>query len=47
MSKTQTENQTDKVLLPFAFPLFGFHCEAESLEEAQKLLQKFINNQSK
>jgi hypothetical protein len=44
MSKNNTnENQNDNVLKPFAFPLFGFFCEAESLEQALTLLNNFIN----
>lgn len=42
MSKTTPQPQQ---LQAFNFPLFGFSCEATSLEEAQKLLSTFLNNQ--
>jgi hypothetical protein len=42
MSKTTPQPPQ---LIAFSFPLFGFSCEATSQEEAQALLQSFINNQ--
>lgn len=48
MSKTQSNPKpanSEKELGAFYFPLCGFNCEAESLEEAQKLLQTYLENQ--